>query len=78
MRRTRIGFLLAAAACLFLTAGALAQPAPTLSGATGLIESPNAETVPVGRFSFALSGSLSPLMAGPSLTVPPHPDDPLR
>jgi len=78
MRRTRIGFLLAAAACLFLTAGALAQPAPTLSGATGLIESPNAETVPVGRFSFALSGSLSPLMAGPSLTVPPLPDDPLR
>ena len=78
MRRTRIGFLLAAAACLFLTTGALAQTAPTLSGATGLIESPNAETVPVGRFSFALSGSLSALMSGPSLTVPPLPDDPLR
>jgi len=78
MRRTRIGFLLAAAACLFLTTGALAQTAPTLSGATGLIESPNAETVPVGRFSFALSGNLSALMAGPSLTVPSLPDDPLR
>lgn len=78
MRRTRIGFLLAAVACLFLTTGALAQTAPTLSGATGLIESPNAETVPVGRFSFALSGSLSALMAGPSLTAPPLPDDPLR
>ncbi len=78
MRRTRIGFLLAAAACLFLTTGALAQTAPTLSGATGLIESPNAETVPVGRFSFALSGSLSTLMSGPALAVPPLPDDPLR
>ncbi|HQR47639.1 MAG TPA: hypothetical protein PK598_16705, partial [Thermoanaerobaculia bacterium] len=78
MRRTRIGFLLAAAACLFLTTDARAQTAPTLSGATGLIESPNAETLPAGRFSFALSGSLSSLMAGPSLTVPPLPDDPLR
>lgn len=78
MRRTRIGLLLAAVACLFQTTEALAQTAPSLSGSTGLIESPNAETVPAGRFSFSLNASLSPLTSGPSLTASSLPDDPLR
>ncbi len=78
MRRTRIGLLFAATACLFLTAKARAQTAPTLSGATGLIESPNAESVPAGQFSFSLNGSYWTLTSGPSLTAPPLPDDPLR
>ena len=78
MRRTRTGLLLAAAACLVLTTGAMAQTGPTLSGATGLIETPNAETVPTGQFSFGLSGSFSQRVASPSLVYPPNPDDPLR
>lgn len=78
MRRTRIGLLLAAAACLFLTTDARAQTGPTLSGSTGLIESPNAETVPAGQFSFSLNASLWQLTSGPSLTAPPLQDDPLR
>ncbi len=78
MRRTRIGLFLATAACLLLSAGAFAQTAPTLSGATGLIETPNAETLPPGRFSIGANGSLWALAAAPSLGYPPLPDDPLR
>ncbi len=78
MRRTRTGLFLATAACLLLSAGAFAQTAPTLSGATGLIETPNAEVLAPGRFSLGMSGSLSALTAGPSLSSPPLPYDPLR
>jgi len=78
MRRTRTGLFLATAACLLLSAGAFAQTAPTLSGATGLIETPNAETLAPGRFSIGTSGSLWALTAGPSLGYPALPYDPLR
>ncbi len=78
MRRTRTGLILATAACLVLSTGALAQTAPTLSGATGLIETPNAEVLAPGRFSIGASGSLWAMTAGPSLSSPPLPDDPLR
>jgi outer membrane protein OmpA-like peptidoglycan-associated protein len=78
MRRTRTGLILATAACLLLSAGAFAQTAPTLSGSTGLIETPNAETLPPGRFSIGTSGSLWALTSGPSLYSPPLPYDPLR
>ena len=77
MRRTRTGLLLAVA-CLLLTSGAWAQTAPTLTGATGLIDSPTAESLPIGRFSFGLNAAYSPMMAGPALSYPPYPEDPLR
>jgi outer membrane protein OmpA-like peptidoglycan-associated protein len=78
MRRTRTGLFLATAACLLLSAGAFAQTAPTLSGTTGLFETPNAETLPPGRFSIGASGSLWALTAAPSLGYGPLPHDPLR
>ncbi len=78
MRRTRTGLLLAAAASLLLSADAFAQTSPTLSGPTGLIETPNAETLLPGRFSIGASGSLWGLTAAPSLGYGPLPSDPLR
>ncbi len=78
MRRTRTGLILATVACLLLSAGAFAQTAPTISGFTGLIETPSAESLPAGRFSFGASGSLWALTAGPSLSYGSLPSDPLR
>ncbi|HSB36684.1 MAG TPA: OmpA family protein [Thermoanaerobaculia bacterium] len=78
MRRMRIGLLVALAAGLALSPALLAQVAPTLTGDTGLIEAVNGETVPQGRFSFSLFATLSQRAAGPALTYPPYPEDPLR
>ena len=71
MRRTRTGLLLAAAACLFLSAGALAQTAPTLSGATGLIEIAERRTVPRrDGFSFGMTAASRRSRPAPSLSSP--------
>jgi len=78
MRRMRIGLLVALAAGLAFSPALLAQVAPTLTGDTGLIEAVNGQTVPPGRFSFSLFATLSQRAAGPALTYPAYPEDPLR
>jgi outer membrane protein OmpA-like peptidoglycan-associated protein len=79
MQRMRTGLLIAVAAPLLAAAPALfGQVGPTITGETGLFELKNAETVPVGQFSFGLSYSHWAKTAAPSLVYSPQPDDPLR
>jgi outer membrane protein OmpA-like peptidoglycan-associated protein len=78
MRRMRIGLVLAATVLVALSPTVLAQTAPTLTGDTGLIETVNAETVPPGRFSFGLFGSLWQKTAAPPIDYPILSQNPLR
>ena len=80
MRRMRTGLLYAVAVTLALVSGndLAAQIGPTLTGESGLFELRNADSLPAGRFSFALYYNHVAQNAAPSLIDTPGLDNPLR